>query len=92
MSPWSGSVMALFVRPHSGTQAVEAMPARPRGSTAPRGAAAAPREHPADFLPVPLAWSARQGHSVEGMPVSLGSRRCPERLPNFYTGSRLNTK
>lgn len=98
MSPWPGSVMALFVRPglllhpsvalrddagsatdglllvgpglmpHSGTQTVEAIPARPRGSTAPRGAAAAPREHPADFLPVPLAWSARQGHSVEGMP------------------------
>lgn len=66
MSPWSGSVMALFVRPglllhpsvvlrdnagsvtdglllvgqglmpHSSTQAVEAMTARPRGSTAPR--------------------------------------------------------
>lgn len=78
--------------PHSSTQAVEAMTARPRGSTAPRGAAAASREHPANSLPVSLAWSARQGHSVEGMPVSLGSRRYRGRLPNFYTGSRLNTK
>ncbi len=45
-----------------------------------------------DLLPVPLAWSALQGHSVEGMPVSPGSRRCPGRLPNFSAGSRLNTK
>jgi hypothetical protein len=39
----------------------------PCGPAVPRGAAAAPPEHPADFLPEPLAlaWSALHGHSVE---------------------------
>ncbi|RSO09307.1 hypothetical protein DMH18_17925 [Streptomyces sp. WAC 06783] len=44
------------------------------------------------LLPVPLAWSALQGHSVEGRPASPGSRRCPGRPPNFSAGSRPNTK